>query len=149
MKTFIIDKAPGKELISKIIQDKSFQALNEFYKSRVDWYGYPLIHDRLTTYGLFDDLKYRIPKNAEMISIFIDYAIEIANKESDERFINSTFLLLYFCQKGKAINTLTDNQIQKINRLTTRVQQLSLIPNLSFFWNQILDYCNLPKILFH
>ena len=63
---FIIDKAPGKDLIPKIIENKTFDDFYAFYKIRVDWYGYPLIHDRMVTYGLFHDLTSNIPE--EVIS---------------------------------------------------------------------------------
>ena len=63
---FILDKAPGKDLIPSIIENKSFDDFYEFYKIRVDWYGYPLIHDRMVTYGLFHDLTSNIPE--EVIS---------------------------------------------------------------------------------
>ncbi len=63
---FILDKAPGKDLIPSIIENKSFDDFYAFYKIRVDWYGYPLIHDRMVTYGLFHDLTSNIPE--EVIS---------------------------------------------------------------------------------
>ena len=143
---FKIDSAPGKNLIPEIISENHFNDLYEFYKLRVDYYEYPLIHDRLTTYGIFEDLKYACPKNVEIISKFIDYSIEIANKETDERLINSILIILDFFQRGRNIYVPNEYQIQKIIELTPRAKELSSVSNLVCFWNQILDFCKLPKI---
>lgn len=52
----IIDTAPGKELIPLIVDGKSDSAYTEFFNIRKVWCdGYPLIHDRMMTYGFLDD----------------------------------------------------------------------------------------------
>ena len=117
MREFIIDKAPGKDLIPQIIEYKSYDDFFNFYKIRVDWYGYPLIHDRFVTYGLFDDLTDQFIEEKENVSKFIDYAILIAEQESDKRFLNSIYLILDFCRVAKRFEiTPTQNQIQKLIR---------------------------------
>ena len=111
MREFIIDKAPGKDLIPQIIKDKSYDDLFNFYKIRVDWYGYPLIHDRFVTYGLFDDLTDQFREEKENVSEFIDFSILIAEQENDKRFLNSIFLILDFCGIAKKSEiTPTQNQ---------------------------------------
>lgn len=148
MRDFIINKAPGKEIIPIIIEINSFNDFNAFYKVRVDWYGYPLIHDRFVTYGLFDDLTDQFPKEKEMVSKFIDYSITIAEQETDKRFLNSIFLILNFCGLAKEIVNPTKLQIEKIKGLSNRVKKLSFFPNMLTFWEQILDYLTLePSFL--
>lgn len=140
MEEFIINKAPGKELIPKIIESKSFDYLNDFYKLRVDWYGYPIIQDRMVTYGLFDDLTNQFPNDTESISTFIDYSIQLARNESDKRLINAIFLILGFCLLGNDNCMPTKSQIKALIELKARAQKLSFFPNMSCFWDQILDY---------
>ena len=141
MREFKIDKAPGKDLIPQIIEHKSYDEFFNFYKIRVDWYGYPLIHDRLVTYGLFDDLTDQFIEEKENVSKFIDYAILIAEQESDKRFLNSIFLILDFCGIAKRLEiTPTQSQIHKLSNLVNRVRKLSFFPNMTTFWEQILDF---------
>jgi hypothetical protein len=137
---FIIDKAPGKELIPKILEQADFDDFYEFYKLRVDWYGYPLIHDRFVTFGLFDDLSCSLPNEKEVISKFIDYSIVIAEKESDDRFLNAIFLIMDFCALGKQVMIPTKEQIENIIGLYERVKKLSDLSNMTTFWNHILNF---------
>jgi hypothetical protein len=141
MREFIIDKAPGKDLIPQIIKDKSYDEFFNFYKIRVDWYGYPLIHDRFVSYGLFDDLTDQFREEKENVSEFIDLSILIAEQENDKRFLNSIFLILDFCGIAKKSEiTPTQNQMHKIPNLVNRVRKLSFLPNMTTFWDQILDF---------
>ena len=141
MRELIIDKAPGKDLIPQIIKDKSYDDFFNFYKIRVDWYGYPLIHDRFVTYGLFNDLTDQFREEKENVSEFIDFSILIAEQENDKRFLNSIFLILDFCGIAKKSEiTPTQNQTHKIPNLVNRVQKLSFFPNMTTFWDQILDF---------
>ncbi|MFN9710397.1 MAG: hypothetical protein ACK55K_03195 [Bacteroidota bacterium] len=142
---FIIDKAPGKDLIPAIIENKSFDDFYAFYKIRVDWHGYPLIHDRMVTYGLFHDLTHSIPEDKETILKFIDFSIRIAENESDKRFLNSLFLILDFCSIAEEFTIPTQHQIDKITSLVYRVKKLSFLPNITTFWEHILDFLVLGK----
>jgi hypothetical protein len=140
MRELIIDKAPGKELIEKILRTNSFNDVNEFYKIRVDWYGYPLIHDRMITYGLFQDLVDEMHNKQVNNSKFIDYAIKIAESETDKRFLNAIFFILNFCTLAEQKVNPTADQINRISALKERVQKLSFFPNMTTFWERILDY---------
>jgi hypothetical protein len=79
----IIDTAPGKELIPLIGNAKSASPFTEFYNMRKLWCkGYPLIHDRMVTYGFLDDVWFiQDTKRA-----LYETATEIALRESDEFF---------------------------------------------------------------
>jgi hypothetical protein len=138
--TFKIDKAPGKDLIPKIIEQGLFSDFYEFYKIRVDWYDYPLIHDRYATYGLFDDLSNEVPENKDLMSKYINYSIQIAEAETDKRFLNSLFLVMHFCSLAKDYLIPSQEQIEKITGLRERVQKFSFFPNITTFWNHILEF---------
>jgi hypothetical protein len=141
MSAFILDEAPGKDLIPQIIEQKSYDDFFNFYKIRVEWYGYPLIHDICVTYGLFDDLTDQFSEEKENVSKFIDFSILIAEQESDKRFLNSIFLILTFCGIAKKAEiTPTQNQIHKLSNLVNRVRKLYFLPNMIIFWEQILDF---------
>lgn len=99
---FIIDKAPGKELIPVIIETKSLEALKEFYNLRVNWNdNYPLVHDGLTSYGIFHDLDIAIHRAKAFSPVFIDHAIEIAKSETERPYLCAIFLLCDFCNGVK------------------------------------------------
>jgi hypothetical protein len=137
MREFLLEKAPGKELIPILVQEPSYEKLGAFYNIRVNWHGYPIVHDYLVSYGLFDDLMQSFPNDSEQIAQFIDYSIDMASQETDNRFVNSLFLLLGFCQRGKSV--ISPTQFQYIIELRPRVQKLSFIANMVCFWNQLLD----------
>ena len=138
---FIIDKAPGKELIPVIIETKSLEVLKEFYNLRVKWSNnYPLVHDGLTTYGIFRDLDIAINRAKAFSPVFIDHAIEIAKGETERPYLCAIFLLCDFCNRGKNEFMPTPSQIAALSELRERVVKFSSLPNMSCFWRQILDY---------
>lgn len=144
----IIDRAPGKELIPLIIESRSFDDFYQFYKARVDWAGRPLIHDRMVSYGIFDDLVEKLENDKETVKVLIDFSIQIAKDENDKRFINSIFLLLDLCTVGLLLHLPAKEQVNLICGLQKRVQRLSFLPNLAHYWNSILDYCNNDDLQF-
>ena len=140
-----IDKAPGKELIPLIVNKKSFDDLFTFYKGRVDWHEYPLIHDMFYTFGLFEDLFDVLPNDNETIGIFLEFALEIAEKETDERFISASFLVLDCCQTASKEWIPTDDTGRRIANLKPRIEKLKKVNNLVGFWDQIIKICSRNK----
>ena len=138
---FIIDKAPGRELIQVIIETKSLEALKEFYNLRVKWNdNYPLVHDGLTSYGIFHDLGIAIHRAKAFSPVFIDHAIEIAKGETDRQYLNAIFLLCDFCNRGKKEFMPTQGQKAALPELRERAMKYSFFSNMDCFWRQILDY---------
>jgi hypothetical protein len=140
MKELLLDLAPGKETIHKIIDHCLFEDVFAFYKVRISWYKYPIIYDNYKTYGLFDDLVNSIPNDAQTISMLIDHALDIASKEIDTKLINSVFFISNLTFKGQEVCFPSKSQLKKITELKPRVQRLSFIPNMSVFWNSMLSY---------
>lgn len=143
-----IDTAPGKELIPLILEHKTFQYFNEFYAVRVKWNGYPLIHDRFVTYGIFDDFIFQNTFDAPTVAIFLDYAIQIAQNETDRQFINALFLVKDISSISKNVYTPTAQQIKHILDLKSRVEKRSFYSNIITFWESLLKniepYLHLP-----
>ena len=138
---FIIDKAPGKELIPVIIETKSLETLKEFYNLRVKWNdNYPLVHDGLTSYGIFHDLDIAIHRAKAFSPVFIDHAIEIAKSETERPYLCAIFLLCDFCNRGKGDFMPTQSQIASLPELRERSMRYSFFSNMDCFWRQILDY---------
>ena len=138
---FIIDKAPGKELIPVIIETKSLEALKEFYNLRVKWNdNYPLVHDGLTSYGIISDLDIAIYRAKAFSPVYINQAIEIAKGETDRLYLNAIFLLCDFCNRGKKEFMPTQSQVAALPELRERAMKYSFFPNMDCFWRQILDY---------
>ena len=138
---FKIEKAPGKELIPVIIDTKSLEALKEFYNLRVNWNdNYPLVHDGLTSYGIFADLDIAIIREKAFSPVYIDQAIDIAKSETDRLYLNAIFLLSGFCSKGKKEFMPTQSQIEALPELRERAMKFSFYSNMDCFWRQVLDY---------
>lgn len=139
-RTFIIDKAPGKELIPVIIETKSLEALKEFYNRRVKWNdNYPLVHDGLSSYGIFHDLGIAIHRAKAFSPVFIDHAIEIAKGETDRPYLCAIFLLSDFCNRSKKEFIPTPSQIASLPALREIAMKYSSLPNMTCFWRQVLD----------
>ncbi len=140
-RSFIIDKAPGKDLIPIIIETKSLESLIEFFDLRLEWHdNYPLVHDRLITYGIFTDLEIAIVRAKAFSPVFIDHAIAIAKGKTERQFLCAIFLLSGFCNLGKEEFMPTAMQIAELPVLFEKVKKYSFLPNLSCFWEQALDY---------
>lgn len=136
---FIPEDAPRQDLVPILIENISYKDLNTFYKARVDWYDYPLIHRRMSTYGLFEDLKEQFPKDPQSILKFIDYATDIAYQETDKRFLNALFLVLNACELAANVTELDYARFQSVVALFVRVRKLSFVPNITSFWKQIIE----------
>jgi len=140
MRKFIIDSAPKKALIPMIIENMSLKDLKDYYDTRVDWNKTPLIHDHIITYGLFDDLIKDIPLNQKALDVFFDYSIEIAKNEKDKYFVNGVFLVSDICFLLNKINGFSKDKLNKIKELTSRVSKLKKVPNITAFWDTIIEY---------
>lgn len=131
----LIEDAPGKELIPLIKEDGDLDAFREFYKIRRDWGGRPLIHDRFVTYGIFDDLAsgLSLQRQAQMLPV----AIELASAETDRHFICAVFLISDLIA-GLSRSPEQESIEESIAVMHDRARKLSLFPNMSSFWNQII-----------
>lgn len=140
MRKFIIDSAPEKALIPKIIENMSFKDFKNYYDTRVDWNKTPLIHDHIITYGLFDDLIRVIPMNQKTLDIFFEYAVKIAENEKDKYFVNGVFLVYDICGLLNNFKGFNEDKLNKIKGLTNRVSELKKVPNITAFWDTIIKY---------
>lgn len=130
----IIDTAPGKELIPLIVNDKSASAYTDFYNIRKVWCdGYPLIHDRIVTYGFLDDVWF---KQDVKLSLF-EMVTDIALNENDQYF---------FCALFSLNELMPDEQIiqrplgygEKLLQLRDRCKALIHEHNLASAWNGLI-----------
>lgn len=139
-RVFIIDQAPVKGLIPQIIRDKKFTDFRDFYSIRVDWWAYPLIHDRCVTYGLFDDLIYSLPRDQKLLSTLLDHAIKIIQTEVHQRFICALYLILDIFRISHKLSIPSLEQTKLILELKPLVQKFSFVANMSSFWEQIINF---------
>lgn len=137
---FIIDHAPGKELIPIITESGSLEALETFYRLRTDWNGGPLIHDRFVTYSIFTDLMDGLPDDKQLILRLLEASIQIANKEGNRRFCNALFLVKLFCYRASEKGWIEESHREDILCLYPRVLLLSFRANLTTFWEGILKH---------
>jgi len=136
VRKFLIDDAPGKPLIRSIRENADLQAFSKFYRIRRDWAGYPLIHDRFWTYGIFSDF-FTSDLSDEIKACLLSRAISLAAEEEDKSLLCALVLIL---EVISGFNAVTDKASirSKLHYLHLRVQKLSLFPNMSCFWNQIV-----------
>jgi hypothetical protein len=134
-----LNTAPGKVLIPVILKQKGFDDVFKFYNFRTSFCEYPLISDRLMSYGLFDDLTDEFRKTKEPVTVLIDHAAEIADKEGGDRFIDALFLLCDFCTVDYRLKP-TKKQIENITALKSRVEHFANDGNLLCFWKKILGF---------
>ena len=137
---FIIDQAPGKELIPIIRESGSFEDLETFYRLRTDWNGGPLIHDRFVTYSIFTDLMDELPEDKPLFLRLLEASIQIANKEGNRRFCNALFLVKQFCYRASEKGWIEECHREDILCLYPRVLLLSFRANLTTFWEGILKH---------
>ncbi len=133
-KKFAIDDAPGKALLEPIRNVADLDAFVEFYRLRCDWWKYPLIHDYMVTYSIFDDLTNNLDRNTK--AFLLPKAVNLAEDESDKLFLCAVYLMLVLAD-GFVLLSDQDGIRQKIQALLHRAKKLSLFPNMSCFWNQL------------
>jgi hypothetical protein len=137
---FIIDQAPGKELIPGIIERASLEDVETFYKIRSNWNGGPLIHDRFVTYSIFSDLMDELPDDKPLILTLLEVSIQIAEKEGNRRFCNALLLVKLFCYRASENDWIEESHREAILCLYPRVLLLSFRANLATFWEGILKH---------
>lgn len=140
MSTFLIERAPGRELIEPIAEKQLYIDVVAFYTTRVNWYRYPLIHDGDITYGLFDDLIIRLDYENNMGYKLLACAIRIAREEADKRFLNAIYFVQDLCALAGKYRQPSAAEIDAITALHKRVQLLSFLPNITTYWYRILRF---------
>lgn len=121
---FIIDDAPGKELIPLIIKNLAFQDFKSFYDKRVAWGEGPLIQERVITYGMYDDFINELQSEMEPLKVLFDFSMSIAEQEKDQDFVLIFYLITEICLKINKVNGFTEDILLKIKMLKPRVEKL-------------------------
>lgn len=130
----IINTAPSKELIPLIVNHHSIDAYKNFYDIRKVWCeGYPLIHDRMVTYGFFDDVWFKQDTKCALY----ETATDIALCERDEYFYCALFALNELIPDEEIINRPTGYG-EKLLQLRARSKALSYESNLACAWNGLI-----------
>ena len=131
---FIIDCAPGKELIDHIASDKSIDAYRKLYDLRKKWNnGYPLVSDQLITYGIFYDMLL----TSDVKMAILPTAIEIALFESPEYFHCALFALSELIPEDQIL--LRPRGFgEKLLKLREKVKKYSFMLNLTGTWETLI-----------
>lgn len=131
----VIETAPGRELISAIVQHGSPDELIQFFAIRANWCGgSPLIHDHFWTYSVFDDLLCEL--NSDQRLALVQTAITNAETSSDEHF-HPALLLLVELLPDDAIRPRPEGFSDSLIRFRDRAIALRDVPNLSSAWNTL------------
>lgn len=140
MSTFIIERAPAKELIPLILDRQLYTDVVAFYKMRVNWCPYPLIHDGDVAYGLFDDLISQLDYENRASKNILQYVLKIAKEETDQLFLNALYFLHDLCKLAGRYSHPSTDEIEAIVSLHQRVQRFSFLPNITLYWERIVSY---------
>ena len=132
---YIIDKAPGKELIVKLKETGDFAYLVELFWLRANWCGgYPLIHDRMVTYGAFDDVFDEITnvKRFKLIPLMAEFTKNIPDK-----YFHVALCLLNKLIPSDEIGERPDGFSDQLLAIRLRVEKLSFLRNLICAWDAL------------
>ena len=130
---FAIDSAPGKQLIEQLAGGGATQILADFFQDRMAWCGgYPLVHDRLVTYGAFDDLLSALTTEQQLA--LLPSALHLANTASDQTF-HAALALLAKLIPDDCRSPRPEGFSTALLWLKLRAERLSFLPNLSCTWD--------------
>jgi hypothetical protein len=89
---YSIDHADGKNLIAEYLETGADEVFERFFWKRAEWCGgYPLVHDRLVTYGAFTDFLAAIgPEHRYRL---LPRMMQLAETVPDTHFHCALFLL--------------------------------------------------------
>lgn len=134
---------PARELIDDV-RAGSISALSQLYETRRVWCkGYPFVHHRVVTYGVFDDLRGVIsPKTRVKL---LPQAFEIALSESDENFSVAVMLLSTVIYDDSRLEEVEVDLSNVMDKLYQRYVMLSDMPNLAPLWGEMLERCKLLR----
>ena len=138
----LIDEAPGKDLIAHIQATGDPDTLRRFIRLRLDWHGYPLVHDRLVTYSAFQDLKIDNLKESIASRIF-DYLLSTLADNLSNLELSAWIFLLNLLSKKRPICSLADNTaiLHSLVAHEKRIGELkSKDGNLSFWFYQLRNF---------
>lgn len=142
MKKLLIDEAPGKEFIAHIKATGDPDALDRFIRLRLDWHGYPIIHDRFVTYSIFDDLEIDT-LTEEVASRIFDYLLgTLSDTRSDVELSAWVFLLNLFRER-RPFRSLADSTkiLHSLMAHEKRIGDLKTKDgNLSFWLYQLRNF---------
>lgn len=132
---YAIDTAPGMDLICKIQNSGSSSDFEQFFWIRTKWCGgYPLVHDRLCTYGAFDDLIDTM--DSEQRYKLIPFTARFTATVPDQYFHAALFLLESLIPDDR-IGGRPDDFSDILLRIRLRVEKLSFLPNLCCAWDTL------------
>ncbi|MFM8444415.1 MAG: hypothetical protein ACKN9W_13900, partial [Methylococcus sp.] len=129
-----IDSAPGKEWLSAVYDSGNFADLERYFWARAKWSGgYPLVHDYLTTYGVFDDFR---PNNDLAYQLLPEMA-RFVETVPDSCFHQALVLLTQLIPNDR-IGHRPVGFSDCLLRLRLRAEKLSFLPNLSCAWDSFV-----------
>ena len=102
---------------------------------RADWCGgYPLIHDRLITYGVFDDVLDEMTnvKRFKLIPLMAEFTKNIPDK-----YFHVALFLLNKLIPSDEIGERSDGLSDLLLAIRLRVEKLSFLPNLTCASNSL------------
>jgi hypothetical protein len=131
---YIIDTAPGKELILKLKETGDFSYLEELFWVRANWgNGYPLIHERIT-YGVFDDVFDEM-NNGQRFKLIPLMAV--FTKNIPDKYFHVALFLLGKLIPSDEIGARPDGFSDLVLAIRLRVEKLSFLPNLTCAWDSL------------
>lgn len=133
---FAINSTHCNELIEKLQTSADPQLLESFFIGRLKWCsGYPLVHDRLVTYGAFDDLTSKLTSNIR--HQLVPKALEITETAPDQHFHAALFFLADMIPDD-AMYERPSGFSDSLLRMRLRAEKLTFLPNLTCAWESFV-----------
>ena len=141
--SLLIHSKPGNDLIAELIKNPTYINFVAYFNARVGWQEYPLVHDRMLTYSLFFDFEIQIPKNPDILSKYLDFAIQIAKteKENNDRFYCALALITDISKRLVIYRTLNTIEAKNILSFEDLVEKYKELSNIECYWKQLLNMC--------
>jgi hypothetical protein len=142
MKKLLIDEAPGKNFIAHIKATGDPDTLGRFIKLRLDWHGYPIIHDRFLTYSIFDDLQIDTLTEGVPARIF-DFLLNTLSDTLSDIELSAWIFLLNLLREKRPIRSLADSTtiLHSLMAHEKRISELKTKDgNLSFWFYQLRNF---------
>lgn len=134
----LMNSAPGKELIPELVKAPTQHLLSTFYRMRVLWKCYPILHERMMSSGIFDDFQVELRKQPQEFSKVLDFTLTILQEEDEKYVLCAVCLLSNVCNCAPKDFAPSAVQLQRIEQMRVKVMRFAFIINLASFWEGIV-----------
>jgi hypothetical protein len=140
--------APMRDIVTTLVDYPSLTELSSFFHKRMEWHSYPIIHERMMSSGVFDDLVSALRDKPDQATLMLNFALELSEEAEDKYVLGIVYLIAALCTIAPLEQSPSEDQMAAIRKLYYRVKNQSFVLNLSSFWEKVCEYCARKNELF-